>query len=58
LFPSSKKSKQERFQAQIILNPYKGLTNPIKQLILSRLNNNRSLKAKPFSRNVQGVSFI
>lgn len=45
-------------QTQVVFKLYKGLLGPIKQLIFSRLSINQSLKTKPFSKNVQGVSFI
>lgn len=45
-------------QTQVVFKLYKGLLDPIKQLIFSRLSINQSLKTKPFSKNVQGVSFI
>lgn len=43
---------------KLFSNSTEGFPNQIKQLLFSRLSNNRSLKAKPFSRNVQGFSFI
>jgi len=45
-------------QTQVVFKLYEGLLDPIKHLIFSRLSNNRSLRAKPFSKNVQGFSFI
>lgn len=45
-------------QTQVVFKLYKGLLDPIKQLIFSRLSINQSLKTKPFSKNVQGFSFI